>query len=228
MNDNEINELVETLKEKGYFREFVRNIEGNVKIYNNNGGFHEIRKDELAGQLINKSYLSKKDAIEYWYAIYKKLPVFPTKQHINYDKYLEICNKETLDSVVKIFLDTPYKKNELKKREVESLSLNDKSNYIQVLINNDVFITPNRQLYKYDVDNKTFILVNEDNIEEIINCNDKAIAERVLNRGRQTIELIQIYDMVSRFEQARHNDELKKNYRDDYVYIVNLFETFKT
>lgn len=228
MNDTEINGLVETLKEKGYFREFVRNIEGNIRIYNNNGGFHEIRKQEFAGQLINQGFLSQKDAYEYWYAIYIKLPVFPTKQYINYDNYLKVCNEETLDYVVRIFLDTPYKRNEMKKREVESLSLNDKSNHVQVLINNDVFITPNRQLYKYDVDNKTFILVNEDNIEEIINCNDKTIAEAVLNRGRQTVELIQIYNMVSRFDLARRHDEAKKAYEKDYKYIINLFESFKT
>ncbi len=217
----DIDNIVSILKEKGFFRD--KN--GNVMIYNNNGGFNEVQKPLFPNVLMN-GYLSTADANEYWMEIYNKLPSFPNREYNNYFNYLELSKKEDVDAVVEVFMDAQYRQNDLMKHETGELTINDKSNYIQALINNDVFITPRRELYQYDKDNRTFIPVNEDNIGDIIDCSNKDIADKVLFYGRNSVQLVNLFNMVERFADAKNTDDLKQSFELDYNYITNLIGNF--
>ena len=89
-----------------------------------------------------------------------------------------------------------------------------------------MFITPKRELYQYDKDNRTFIPVNEDNIGDVISCSNKDIADKVLFYGRNSVQLVNLFNMVERFADAKNTDDLKQSFELDYNYITNLIGNF--
>ena len=233
MNDTEINKLVETLNEKGYFKLHYGNVKRFNKYYN---GFEELQPTQFR-QHLAKEYLSQKDANEYASYIITQLDDFPLKQFKNYDNYLRLKNEKPFSLIEKDFMIKFYNQNDKLKKPDVKLRAGSLEVALQVLINNDVFYTNHKtyrqddsqKLYQYDVSNKSFVRVNGDNIGTVIGCDSPSLSNDVLTMALKYgyTKLINILDTVAIFERTRNNEERIKDYTEDYNYINNLIESLK-
>ena len=231
MNKSDINPLIKTLKESGYFKLHYGNIKRFNKFY---GGFEELDAVQFR-QHLAKEYLSQKDAIEYVYCIINRLDDFPIKQFNNYDKYLRLLQEKPFNLIEKDFINRYYNRNSNLKRIDVKLRTGALETYLQVLINHDVFYSDvfyrsngSGRLYQYDVSGKSFVEVNKNNIGSIIDCSNPDLSNDVLQMGLKygCSELINIQDTVEVFNRTKSNEERLKAYQDDYEYIVKLIESF--
>ena len=224
MTDFNADNFVKELKIAGYFKQSEETFRGNVFRYNKlYGGFQELNNKQFIN-ILNHIIKNVNLTYEYWYYIKNNLNVFPSKEYKQYQTYIGLSKKNSFDSIEREFLRRFYKDNRLRKRETEITQNVSLSNDIQVLINNDIF-TDGNDLYKYDLDNKTFILVTENNIGSLIDCNNPKIATKILETGlNNKYLLINIHFTVDSFKEAKNRDVNLKANEDGYKYIIDLIE----
>lgn len=222
MTEFDIENFIEGLKEAGYFRseDIAR---GHVFRYNGlYDSFQELDNRKLIALL--SRIIGNDKAYRYWSTVKCSLDIFPSKQYHQYQSYIGFSKMRSLDSVEREFLNGFYKDNQMKKRKTEIKSNIDSSNDLQILINNDIF-TNGKDLYKYDSDKKTFILVTEDNIGTFINCNDKTITNRILENGLNTkYVLTNVVYTIDLFTEGHEVTNGLKDNKDGYDYIMGLKE----
>ena len=221
MNDK-INKISEDLKQKGYFKLGNRGeVKRWSKIYN---GFETMNSFQFKEDL-KEFGISEKQAIE----IKKNLPTFPNKQYQNYQDYLKCCKVPSFNKAVSNFENNIYDENSTKKnKEKIVLTVNSPiSSMIQFLINNDIF-TDGEKLYKYDVVEKSFILITENNISEFIGIENSLTCKKIYNimMVNETY-LTNIHNSIYEFKNSKFNDSRKKQYKEDYKYISDLIESIK-
>ena len=226
MTEFNVDELVKELNGAGYFKESEDSSRGNVFRYNNKYGvFQELNNTQFV-KILDNIIGSKKIAHQHWRYIKNNLNLFPSKEHKQYQKYIGLSKQCRFKSVEDDFLRRFYKENNNRKKETEITSKVSLNKDIQVLINNDIF-TDGKDLYKYDLDNKTFILVTKDNIGSLINCNDNEIATKILETGlKNNHVLINIDTTVYLFNKAKNVDYNLNACRGGYEYIIELIGSF--
>ena len=223
MTEFNVEKFIDDLKSAGYFKQYDDSSRGNIYRYNGiYGDFQELNNDQFR-QLLER-IIGNVNANEYWYYIKTNLNVFPTKEHNQYMSYIKYSKERSLESVEREFLNGFYKDNANRKKETEITPNVDSTKDVQVLINNDIF-TNGVSLYKYDSDDKTFILVNEDNIGTFINCNDKDIANKILETGlKYKSLLINVFFTMDLFKNAKDVEFWLKANENGYRYITKLKE----
>lgn len=235
MNDK-IKEIVEDLKNKGYFKYNDSKVKRYSKYWN---GFEAVEISQFLN-ILREYNLSSEDVNKYYSKIIFNLPVFPGKQYNNYQNYIKAGKEPSFKDVLNRFMNTQYKINQRKK--VQSFKLDtgnirniDLNKIIQLLINNDIFtdkllIDRNMryQLIKYDSDKEELILINKDNFTDYIGINNDYLSNIIFSKANEHPTLLTNLDgLYYGFKKARQNDLTKKSCEDDYSYIVNLKKSFK-
>ena len=220
----DIEKFIEELKGAGYYKQYEEAKYGNVIRYNGlYDNFQDLNNDLFIKVL---SYIiGNENALEYWFYIKSCLDVFPTKEYKQYESYINYSKEDSLEKVEGEFLREFYKANANRKKETEITAAVDTTKDIQVLINNDIF-TNGSDLYKYDPEDKNFILVTEDNIGSFINCNDSNIANKILETGLKNKHLlINVCFTIDIFNKAKDVDYYLKLNENGYRYINDLKES---
>ena len=153
--NNRINDVINDLTAKGYFKLSNGNVKRFNKIY---GAFEELQRMQFYN-FLKREYLSVNDVNEYLYYIINNLNEFPVKQFKNYDAYVGLSKNPSFKSVEDDFMTRFYTRNNNNKNPDIALQESNISNHIQILINHDVFNKDYKDLYHYDIENKAFILV---------------------------------------------------------------------